>query len=252
MDIKLKVGFALSLLLAGSLLSSKTASAQIVAGGTTSPTFLPFGADAPTATTPNYAGEFQQIYDASAFATPVAITQISFASASDPFGIDQSVPETAIYNLVIGFSNTGASVAAPSTTFANNIGSNFITVFSGTVTANLQAKNIFDLNIPFTTPFVYVPGLLTQPNLLLDVFVNSAKSDQKDLFQAGATDLASEVFYSDGTPSSAVATDQNGLRTLFTVVPAPEPSPALSLLIGIGSVAMACGLKAAKRKRQTA
>jgi len=116
----------------------------------------------------------------------------------------------------------------------------------------LQANNVFDLNIPFMTPFVYDPGLPGQQNLLLDVVINSAKStDQTDLFQAGNTGLASRVFYSDGTPSTTVLTDQAGLRTLFTVVPAPEPSPALSLLLGIGGVALACGLKAAKRKPQT-
>ncbi len=253
MSVKSKAGLIFPLLLVGGLILPQIASAQIVVGGTTSAVPYPFGADAPTVTTPLYFGEFQQIYSASAFTLPVAITQISFASAADSSGIGLSSPETVNYNFTIALSNTSASVAAPSTMFANNLGSNMITVFSGTVVAQLQANNVFDLNIPFTTPFVYVPGLPGQPNLLLDVFVNYAKAtSQSDLFQAGATGLASEVYYSDGTPSSPVKTDQNGLRTLFTVVPAPEPSPALSLLLGIGGVALACGLKAAKRKSQTA
>lgn len=253
MNIKSTVGLALPLLLAGSLFVPKTALAQIEVGGTTSTTSVPFGSDAPGATPANYAGEYQQIYAASAFRTPVTITQISFASAPDSSGLGLSNPETATYNLVVGFSNTSASVTSPSTTYANNIGSNFVTVFSGTITANLQANNVFDLNIPFTTSFFYTPGLATQPNLLLDVFINSSTAtSQTDLFQSGDTGLSSRVFYSDGRPTSPITTDQNGLRTQFTVAPAPEPSSVLSLLVGIGGVAMACGLKAAKRKRQTA
>ncbi len=252
MDIKSKVVIILPLLFSGSLFCPHAASAQIVVGGTTSATNLPFGTDGSKGTFTNYSGEYQQVYSASAFALPVAITQISFASAIDTSGTGRSVAETATYDFIIGLSNTNASISAPSTTYANNIAANFVTVFSGTVVANLQANNVFDLNIPLTTPFVYVPGLAGQPNLLLDVFINSAKSsNQTDLFQSGATGLTSRVFYSDGTPSSAVRADQNGLRTLFTVVPAPEPSPALSLLLGISGVALACGLKAAKRRPHT-
>lgn len=257
MDTKFGISIVLPLLLVGGLISPQAASAQVLApievGGTTDTTSVPFGADTPGASPANYAGEYQQIYSASAFTMPVAITQISFASASDASGLELSVPETATYNLIVGFSNTSASVAAPSTTFADNIGTPFTTVFSGVVTANLQANNVFDLNIPFTTPFFYTPGLPGQPNLLLDVFINSATATkQTDLFQSGDTGMASRVYYSDGKPTSAVATDQSGLRTLFTVVPAPEPSPALSLLLGIGGVALACGLKAVKRKSRTA
>jgi len=260
MNIKSKITLVFPLLLGCGLINSQAASAQIgtiptqiEVGGTTDTTPFPFGTDGSEANTTNYAGEFQEIYSASAFALPVAITQVSFASAIDPLGLGQSVPETATYDLIIGFSNTSASVAAPSTTFADNIGPNFTTVFSGTIVANLQANNVFDLNIPLMTPFVYIPGLPGQPNLLLDVFINKATSDhQSDLFQSGDTGMASEVFYGGGTSSTPVVTDQSGLRTLFTVVPAPEPSPALALLIGIGGVALACGLKAAKRKPQTA
>lgn len=262
MDMKSKIGVVLPVLLVGSLICPQAASAQtggggsqITIGGTDSTTDLPFGTDGMPGNTTLYSGEYQQIYSASAFTSPVTITQVSFASASDPSGIGQSVPETATYNLVIGFSNTSASVTAPSTTYANNIGSNFVTVFSGTVTADLQANNVFDLNIPFMTPFVYVPGVAGQPNLLLDVVVNSATSDQQtDFFVSGASDLTGRVFNSAGTSGSPVQTDQNGLLTEFTVTPAaaPEPSPALSLLLGMGGVALACGLKAAKRKHQAA
>lgn len=249
MNTRPQLGLILPLLLVGGLAAPQAASAQTEVGGTSTVTTLPFGTDGSTSSNTNYAGEYQQIYSASAFTAPINITQISFASAPDPSGAAGSSPETATYKLIVGFSNTSASISAPSFTYSDNIGSNFKTVFSGTIVAQLQANNTFDLNIPLTAVFAYDPSLAGQQNLLLDVFIQSATStDKVDFFQSGDDGQTGRVYNSDGTSSFPTASDQNGLRTLFTVTPAPEPSPLLSLLLGIGGVALIGGLQAKKRR----
>lgn len=251
MNVKSKIGILLPLV--GSLLCLHPALAQsssVTAGGTSNPAPLPFGTDGePGGGLNNYSGEYQQIYDASVFSSPITITQVSFASSGTDTG---NIAETATYDFVIKLANTSASVTDTSPNFVSTAGST--TVFSGTLTADLLANNTFDLNIPFTTSFAYTPGA---QNLLLDVFINSATSTnqdgtaQPDFFQAGPGSTRS-IFYSNGMPSSPTQTDQSGLLTQFTVTPAPEPSSVLSLLVGIGGVALACGLKDAKRKSRTA
>ncbi len=245
--------------LASSLLCLQAASAQsgtVTAGGTSTPAPFPFGTNGPPSTDPNtrvnYSGEFQQIYDASAFTSPVVISQISFSSADASTG---NVAETASYNFTITLANTTASVTDTTSSFVSTTGGT--TVYSGTLTANLLANNTFDLNIPLMMPFTYMPGA---QNLLLDVVINSATStnadgtSETDLFQAGDAPVRT-IFHSDGgNPNSPTNTAQTGLLTQFTTTPAPapEPSSVLSLLVGMGGVAMACGLKAAKRRASAA
>lgn len=253
MNVKSQVGIFLPLI--GSLLCLQPASAQsatVTAGGTSNPAPFPFGTDGQGGgTLKNYSGEYQQIYSASLFSSPVTITQVSFSSSDASTG---NVPETAFYNFVIKLANTSASVTDTSTSFVSTAGST--TVYTGTLTASLTANNTFDLNIPFMQSFTFTPG---SQNLLLDVFINSATANnqdgtaQPDFFQAGPGSTRS-IFHSDGTPNSLNQTAQSGLLTQFTTTPAaaPEPSSVLSLLLGIGGVAMACGLKAAKRKSHTA
>lgn len=242
--------------LASSLLCLQAASAQsgtVTAGGTSTPAPFPFGTDGPAGSgLNNYSGEFQQIYDASAFTSPVVISQISFSSADASTG---NVAETATYNFTITLANTTASVTDTNPNFVSMTGGT--TVYSGTLTANLLANNTFDLNIPLMMPFTYMPGA---QNLLLDVVINSATStnadgtSETDLFQAGDAPVRT-IFHSDGgNPNSPTNTAQAGLLTQFTTTPAPapEPSSVLSLLVGMGGVAMACGLKAAKRRASSA
>ncbi len=242
--------------LASSLLCLQAASAQsgtVTAGGTSTPAPFPFGTNGPAGSgLNNYSGEFQQIYDASAFTSPVVISQISFSSADA--GSTGNVAERATYDFTITLANTTASVTDTNPNFVSTTGGT--TVYSGTLTADLLANNTFDLNIPLMTPFTYMPGA---QNLLLDVVINSATStnadgtSETDLFQAGAAPVRS-IFYSGGTPSTPINTAQTGLLTQFTTTPAPapEPSSVLSLLVGMGGVAMACGLKAAKRRASAA
>ena len=253
MSIKSSIGILLPL--AGSLISLQPALAQsgtVTGGGTSTLSNYPFATDGPAgATTPTYSGEYQQVYDAPLFSTPVVISQVSFSSAAPNKSANNfNVPETATYDFVIKLGNTSASVTDTSPNFVSTADST--TVYQGTFTADLTADNTFDLNIPLMNAFTYTPGA---QNLLLDVFINSATSDnqdgtaQPDFFQAGPGSTRS-IFYSDGTPNSATQTSQDGLLTQFTTTPAaaPEPSSVLSLLVGIGGVALACGFKAAKRK----
>jgi len=253
MNVKSKLGLFLPLV--GSLLCLQAASAQsssVTAGGTSAPAQFPFGTDGPEGRTlKNYSGEYQQIYSASVFTSPVTITQVSFSSAAST----DNVAEAATYNFTIMLANTSASVTDTDPNFVSTTGGT--TVFSGTLNANLTANNTFDLNIPFMTSFAYTPG---SQNLLLDVFINSATStnqdgtSQPDLFQAGDGPVRSIFHIDGGNANSPTETAQSGLLTQFATTPAaaPEPSSVLSLLLGIGGVALACGLKATKRKLQTA
>jgi len=111
-----------------------------------------------------------QIHDASQFGAlsgPSFLTK--FAYRPDRI-LDQSGPRS--LTLRIYASTTSRSAAGPSTTFAENIGTNNTLVFDGTV--NLTTGNLpgpgntrqFDYVFPFTTPFLYDPAA---GNLVLDL-----------------------------------------------------------------------------------
>ena len=111
-----------------------------------------------------------QIHDASQFGAlsgPSFLTQ--FAYRPDRI-LGQSGPRSWIVRVYA--STTRRSVAALSTTFAENLGANNTLVFDGTV--NVATRNLpgpgntrqFDYVVPFTTPFLYDPAA---GNLVLDL-----------------------------------------------------------------------------------
>jgi len=114
-----------------------------------------------------------QIHDASQFGAlsgPSFLTK--FAYRPDRI-LDQSGPRS--LTLQIYASTTSRSAAGPSTTFAENIGTNNTLVFDGTVTVttgNLPGPGNtrqFDYVVPFTTPFLYDPAA---GNLVLDLQID--------------------------------------------------------------------------------
>lgn len=191
--------------------------------------------------------EFQEIYSSTYFQAvssgPLTISDIAFASSSS-FGFVQ--PSTATYNVTLSLSTTKAQVNVNSfkADFAANKGADFTQVFNGTLTANLQANNTFDLVFP-TAPFTYDPS---QGNLLFDLVVNQGASgtgEAEFLTTSGSQTLRA---YKSGATSPTFV-DQFGLYTQFTAIPAaavPEASTTVSfgLLLAFGA-----GFAAFKRKR---
>ncbi len=230
------------------LLSALTAHAQQnIAIGTNSGSgnTAPFGADA-SYNPPLYAagGEYQEIYSSANFksATPFTISAVAFASSNAVF----HPVVTATYNVTIGFSTTSATVGAFSTAsgnFANNRGTDYTTVFNGTVTATLLNSGVFDLVFP-TQPFLFDPS---KGNLLFDVVLNARTQANGDAaFSVNDTFQTERVYQSFG--SGQAYPDYHALYTQFTVTPAPVPEASTTVSLGL-LLALGAGAVAVRRKR---
>ena len=247
MVISSKSALALTLLAALGLAAAKPAAAQTVTVGTPD-TFggsrFPFGFDAAQSPA-NYGmgGEYQELYsstDFSAVGSPFTIHDIGFASTTG------STPGTATFNLTLRLSTTTATTSSLSSTFAANEGVNQAVVFSGPLTANIQANGTFDLVFP-TTPFVYTPS---QGNLLLDVVLNQTTQAASPLYFFSDNSFSgstARVFQAGGTGGSS--TFGSALYTQFN---APAPAvPEASTLASLGLLLLGMGglVIAAKRKK---
>ena len=241
------VRFALAAIALGSL--SVFAQAQVIVSPNSVATTE---GDARANTAPfNNINRFQQIYDASEFASlggPALITQIAFrpdASQATPFS--RTFP-----GFQVNLSTTTQTVSGLSATFADNVGANDTVVQSGALTlttANLPGSGTakeFDLILNLTTPFLYDPGA---GNLLLDIRNFSSGFAG---FVDGAVDTTANpkirINFVDNTTTDPAGTVQPaGLVTRFTLQSAasvPEPG-TLALVAGMGVP----GLLALRRRR---
>lgn len=248
MVISSKSALALTLLAAFGLAATRSATAQTVTVGSPD-TFggsrFPFGIDT-TYSPANYGsgGEYQELYSSTDFngvASPFTIHNIAFASTTG------STPGTATFDLTLRLSTTTATTSSLSSTFAANEGTNQAVVFSGPLTANIQANGTFDLLFP-TTPFVYTPS---QGNLLLDVVLNQTTQAASPLYFFSDNSFSgstARVFQAGGTGGGS--TFGSALYTQFNApTPAvPESSTTASLglmlMLGMGGLIIA-----AKRKK---
>jgi hypothetical protein len=204
------------------------AQGTITIGTNNAQDFIPFGVVNGGAA---YVGEYQQIYDGSAFSNPVLISKIAFSEV-DPGSL------AATYNLSIGLGNTTRTPASPGTDFATG----FTTLFSGSLSAVFTpAANDFDLVIPFSTAFYYNP---TQGNLLLDVTVSSATGDNVDFALDQIPSMGRLMLNTSG--SSVVSKPDWGLVTQFTI---PEP-PAFAYILFGGGILL-CARVAFNRRRKS-
>ena len=173
---------------------------------------------------------YQQVYDASEFPDPIGIVDMRFRP-DDPFGL-AFVDET-ITNIEIRLSTTASAVDALSTTFADNIGADETLVHSGPLT--LSSSNVplmFDIVIPFLTPFFYDPA---EGNLLLEVKNFSGNLTFNDIGFWDASnddsDSISRLLSVQANPNDLTgAQDTFGLVTQFGLI--PEPNSALLFVIG--------------------
>src|SRR3954470_13937722 len=112
---------------------------------------------------------YQQQYDAGEFPSAGAITTVSFRT-DGAFG--SAFGPTTLPGVTITLSTSTATMGAMSSTFADNVGSDVATVYSGDLVLSSAASggppHTFDVTIPLQHAFNYNPA---NGNLLLDVSV---------------------------------------------------------------------------------
>ncbi|HEY9876142.1 MAG TPA: hypothetical protein V6D12_22115 [Candidatus Obscuribacterales bacterium] len=185
----------------------------------------------------NVASRLQQVYAASEFSSisgPLTISGLSWRLD----GVSTIPINFTPTNLQISLSTTSKAVDGLSQAFNNNIGANNTVVYNGLftpTTSNSPSVGVkpFDINIAFTTPFVYNP---TAGNLLVDVKNFSPGQFLTLDAQRTMGDSISTVV-AIGTNSSLGIRDTKGLVTQFTInsgTPTAVPfefSPTLGIVL---------------------
>ncbi len=173
---------------------------------------------------------YQQVYDASEFPGPFFIVDMGFRPDGS-FG--KAFGDETITNIEIRLSTTASAVDALSTTFADNIGSDETLVHSGPLTlSSADVPLIFDIVIPFSTPFFYDPA---EGNLLLEVknFSGNLTFDELGFWDASVdqNDAVSRLVSVQADPNDITGSqDSLGLVTQFGLI--PEPNSACLLVLG--------------------
>jgi hypothetical protein len=156
-------------------------------------------------------GEYQQAYAAADFSSPITITGLSFFAAPQFGGI---VTIQGTYTISLAYSAN--PVGSLSTTFANNIGANFTTIFSGQST-----QSGVNITFPASTPFTYDPSM---GPLLLDVVASTQSEPNTALWTTMPFPGGERVLFNG-------LTDTIGLVTNFNEVPGPIVGAGLPGLI---------------------
>ncbi|WP_341532348.1 PEP-CTERM sorting domain-containing protein (plasmid) [Nostoc sp. UHCC 0302] len=200
----------------------------------------------------DFQGRYQQIFDADEFASlsePQLISQIAFRPDSDSLNNGTAFSST-LSSIVINLSTTRSTPNNFSNTFADNVGVDNITVFTGALSLSsanqgpVSGPKNFDIVINLQNPFLYDP---TKGNLLLDVKnFAGGNTTQFDAIQSFNRDSVERQLSFDPNSATAISQFQDGigLVTKFTfkseVPPVPEPSTALGTLVisvwGLGAL----------------
>lgn len=137
---------------------------------------------------------------------------------------------TVFSNVTIALSTTSVAVGSLDATFANNVGADVTTVFSGDLTLSSAPCSSspcpFDIVVPLATAF---PFDASAGNLLLDVTIPTcAETSEFDAVLNGFGSVA-RVFTTDSGSASTMAdqVSSRGLVSQFTFH--AEPAPALSV-----------------------
>ena len=203
----------------------------------------------------------QEIYASRLFAGPVSIDGFSFRAypgAAPSFFFGNTVN---ISNAVIRLSTTQAgadeSGSLPSADFADNLGMDATTVYSGALTLTTAATGMdpqpFDYTVNFSTPFLYNPGA---GNLLLDVVIPSGATvsgagfgfltfDTVNTLDDG---IYSVVNIADGGAGMGTLSTAGAITAFSVTASAPEPATWLLGIVGFGMLGVA-GLRRGAGRR---
>jgi len=178
---------------------------------------------------------FQEVHGAVDFrsvGSPMFITEFALwrGLGSDP--IDVTLP-----SIVIHFSTTAGVPHQLSSTFAGNIGPDEASVFSGALHL-VDTGGEFGISIPLQTPFYYDPQ---RGNLLMDIWNYDTIPDPGGYginWQGTWSDSVSGLSTVRNAGELSGALYDGGMITRFTVIPVPEPSPWLLLVVGMAVIVL--------------
>ena len=195
----------------------------------------------------NYPYQYEQVYGADQFgapAEPIYITAIRFRV--DQNNGDRNAFDVLHVELTVGTSTKGPDELTSLSTGSNIDGGDATLVFSGPLSfdpcdVDVCALPAFDIEIPFTEPFVYDPA--TGDNLIVNVLnFNETNTFPIQFFDAAQTDAdgvssVREVL-ERANPSNHIFQNPStvGLVTQFAYT-VPEPGALASIATALAAIA---------------
>jgi len=181
---------------------------------------------------------YQQVYLGPQFPHAGLIDKISFRIDSSAGPISGFGP-TVLTNVLIEMSTTQAQPASLSNTFADNIGPDVQTVFSGNLSLSAPDCNEtapqpcpFDVMILLQSPFYYNPQ---DGNLLLDVRIPVCV-DTTERFNVDFLPSIARAFSDDVDSPVATVDFETGLVTQFRITEPPPSPPAAPIATDIPTI----------------
>lgn len=222
------------------LIAVSLASALFLSATPSSAATVVFGSPAPTSTgdcTPSCTPQFQTVYSRTKFGSaPVAITAITYFLSSQ---------QANLQNYTITLSTSANAVGSLSSTFANNVGVDATTFYSGIPNSTTGGQDI-----TFAGLFNYDPTL---GDLLVDIAHSGSDAGLYSSYEGSEVGLAQRVYSFEASGDGSVTSPSYTIATRFTTGPVvaaavPEPSTWALMLLGFGFVGGA--MRTTKRRQK--